>query len=50
MRGVNTQVDGNRRYAFVGPCDSVRLPLDLLANLIKVREFFPFAVKEFSPF
>lgn len=50
VRGINTQVDGNRRYALVGPRDAVRLALDLLANLIKVCELLSFAMEEFSPF
>lgn len=50
VRGVNPQVDGDGRYAFVGPRDAVRLGLDLLANLIEVCELLPFAMEEFSPF
>lgn len=50
VRGVNPQVDGDGRYAFVGPRDTVRLSLDLLANLIEVCELLPFAMEEFSPF
>lgn len=50
VRGVNTQVDGDGGDAFVGPCDTVRLCLDLLANLIEVCELLPFAMEEFSPF
>lgn len=50
VRGVHPQVDGDRRYAFVGPGDTIRLPLDLLAHLIEVGELLPFAVEEFSPF
>lgn len=50
MRGVNPQVDGDRRYAFVGPCDPIRLALNLLAHLVEVGELFPLAVEEFSPF
>lgn len=50
VRGVNPQVDGDGGDAFVGPCDTVRLSLDLLADLIEVGELFPFAVEEFSPF
>lgn len=48
--GVNPQVDGDGRDAFVGAGDAIRLPLDLLANLIEVCEFLPFAVEEFAPF
>lgn len=48
--GVNPQVDGDGRYAFVGAGGAIRLPLDLLANLIEVCEFLPFAVEEFTPF
>lgn len=50
MRGVNPQVDGDGRDAFVGPRDAVRLCLDLLANLVEVCELLPFAMEEFSPF
>lgn len=50
MGGVNPEVDGDRRYAFVGPGHAVRLCLDLLAHLIEVCEFLPFAVQEFGPF
>lgn len=50
MGGVNPQVDGDGRYAFVGAGDAIRLPFDLLANLIEVCEFLPFAVEEFAPF
>lgn len=50
VRGVNPQVDGDRRYAFVGPGDAIRLRLDLLAHLIEVGKLLPFAVEEFSPF
>ncbi len=50
VRGVNSQVDGDGRYSFVGPRDTVRLCLDLLANLIEVCELLPFAMEEFSPF
>ncbi|TNN81485.1 hypothetical protein EYF80_008257 [Liparis tanakae] len=40
VRGVNTQVDGDGGDAFVGPCDTVRLCLDLLANLIEDWELY----------
>lgn len=50
MRGVNPEVDGDRGDAFVGPCDAVCLSLDLLTDLVKVCELFPFAVEEFTPF
>lgn len=50
VRGVNPQVDGDRRYAFVGPRDTICLCFDLLANLIEVCELLPFAMEEFSPF
>ena len=50
VRGVNPQVDGDGRYALVGPRGAVRLLLDLLADLIEVRELLPFAMEEFSPF
>lgn len=50
MRGVDPQVDGDGRYAFVGPRGAVRLRFNLLANLIKVCELFPFAVEKLSPF
>lgn len=50
MGGVNPEVDGDGRYAFVGAGDTIRLRLDLLANLIEVCEFLPFAVEEFGPF
>lgn len=48
--GVNPQVDGDRRYAFVCPRDTVRLCLDLLTDLVEVCELLSFAVEEFSPF
>ncbi len=44
VRGVNPQVDGDGRYAFVGPRDTVRLCLDLLTNLIEVCELLSFAM------
>lgn len=50
MGGVNPEVDGHGRYAFVGAGGAIRLRLDLLANLIEVCEFLPFAVEEFGPF
>ena len=50
MRRVNPQVDGDGRYAFVGPRDAVRLGLDLRADLIEIGELLPFAVEEFAPF
>lgn len=50
VRGVNAQVDGDGRYAFVGPCDAVRLGLYLLPDLIEVGELLPFAMEELSPF
>lgn len=50
VRGVNPQVDGDGRDAFVGPRDPIRLRLDLLADLIEVCELFPLAVKKLGPF
>lgn len=48
--GEHPEVDGDGRYAFVGAGGAVRLRLDLLAHLVEVREFLPFAVEEFGPF
>lgn len=50
MGGEHPEVDGDGRYAFVGAGGAVRLRLDLLAHLVEVREFLPFAVEEFGPF
>lgn len=50
MGGEHPEVDGDGRYALVGAGGTVRLRLDLLAHLVEVREFLPFAVEEFGPF
>ncbi len=50
MRGVDTQVDGHRGDALVGPSDAVSLRLDLLSDFIKICELFALTVEEFSIF
>lgn len=50
MRRIDTQVDGHRGDALVGPSDAVSLGLDLLPNLIKIREPFALAVEKLSMF
>lgn len=49
MWGKNPQVDGNGGNALIGPSNAVRLGLDLLTDLIEIRELLPFAVQELSP-
>lgn len=43
---VHPQVDGHGRDALVLPRDAVGLRLDLLPNLVEVRELLPLAVQE----
>lgn len=50
MRGVDTQVDGHRGDALVGPGNAVSLCLDLLPDLVKVCELFALTVEELSIF
>lgn len=49
MRGVDTEIDGDCRYALVAPSQSVRLRLNLLPHLLKVRVLLPFLVKKLRP-
>lgn len=50
MRGVDAQVDGHRRNALISPRETIRLRLDLQANLVEVSEFLPLAMEELGIF
>lgn len=50
MRGIDTQVDRNRRDALVGPSGSISLSLNLLPDLIKVCELFALTVEKLCVF
>lgn len=47
---VDLQVDGDRRDAFAGSCESVCLCRDLSADLIEVCELLSFTVEKFTIF
>lgn len=44
MGRVDTKIDGYRGNAFVGASNTIRFSLNLQTNLLKISEFFPFAV------
>lgn len=46
IRGVDTEVDGDRGDAFVGSSETVCFRFDLLADLIKVYKLPSFTVQE----
>lgn len=50
MRRIDTEVDGDRRNALVGACESVRLCFNLQTDLIKVHKLPAFAVQELCIF
>lgn len=50
IRRINPQVNGDRRNAFIGSCDSVGFWLNFHPHFIKIHKLLSFAVKEFSIF
>lgn len=47
---INPQVNGDRRNAFIGSCDSVGFWLNFRPHFVKIHKLLSFAVKEFSIF